>query len=574
MKILLLSILFLFSTELFSQNNKELTHAEYLNLEEKSRMLLNNNVDSSFIYAEIIEKSDNYLHKSFSSALKSYIYQLRGANLQSDKFYQKSISYLEKNSNSREKTRITSLIENYAGLISWKRHDLKKAYDDFTKGRILSNQIGDKKQIIIFNNNISLIQNEVGNYQKAITTLHESEKILFNLEYLYSKDKFTTTVSNIYLQLGLSYENTYYDEKSKYKLLDSALFYYKKTIVFSKNLLDNKLTAQSNMANIYKVKKDFAKAEKIYISLMEFTKENKHENKYFNVAYNLGDLYYEQKKYDKALICFLKVDSIYKSNPINELEYINSNYYQARIYDIYNNPDKALTYSKLYLSNYEKYESEMSDGQKEVNYSLQNIKFKKGMSDIQMKYRYVKIVNYSIIGMVVLLIFLLVFFLIKNIKEKKLINNKVELFIKEFEAMKEQQSSKLKIVNPISIDAVKENEIIHKLELLEKKLFYLTNDFTLQNTAKKIKTNTTYLSFVVNKHYNKTFSEYSNELKINHAINELITNPVFCKYSTQAIAESVGFKNAVSFTKSFSKRVGVSPTQFIKGLTTERNSTT
>jgi len=48
----------------------------------------------------------------------------------------------------------------------------------------------------------------------------------------------------------------------------------------------------------------------------------------------------------------------------------------------------------------------------------------------------------------------------------------------------------------------------------------------------------------------------------------MIETSIYRKYSTQAIAESVGFKNAVSFTKSFSKRTGVSPTQFAKRLDT------
>lgn len=74
------------------------------------------------------------------------------------------------------------------------------------------------------------------------------------------------------------------------------------------------------------------------------------------------------------------------------------------------------------------------------------------------------------------------------------------------------------------------------------------------------------MSYVVNKNFKKSFSEYSNELKINYVINEMINNPTYRKYSTQAIAESVGFKNAISFTKSFNKRTGVTPVQFIKGI--------
>ena len=102
--------------------------------------------------------------------------------------------------------------------------------------------------------------------------------------------------------------------------------------------------------------------------------------------------------------------------------------------------------------------------------------------------------------------------------------------------------------------------------MLEDKLEYLKEDYTQQYVAKKIKTNTTYLSYIINKNFEKSFSEYANELKINYVINEMIANPLYRKYSTQAIAESVGYKNASSFTKSFSKRTGVTPVQFAKNI--------
>ena len=118
----------------------------------------------------------------------------------------------------------------------------------------------------------------------------------------------------------------------------------------------------------------------------------------------------------------------------------------------------------------------------------------------------------------------------------------------------------------LSIDEAKENKIVEKLLALESKQEFLNADFTLPYVAKKIKTNTTYLSYVVNKRFGKSFGEYSNELKINYVINEMITNHMYRKYSTQAIAESVGFKNAVSFAKSFRKRTGVSPAQFASNI--------
>ena len=172
-------------------------------------------------------------------------------------------------------------------------------------------------------------------------------------------------------------------------------------------------------------------------------------------------------------------------------------------------------------------------------------------------------------------------YLIWHHRENKKSKEKIELLLKAYTSdieNKEKQEVLLpliksttandnkKISTNISIDEEKENQIIVLLQAIEEKKTFLNQDFTQQFVAKKIKTNTAYLSHVVNKRFGKTFSEYANDLKINYAINEMIHNSQYRKYTTQAIAESVGFKNAVSFRKSFSKKTGVSPSQFLKNL--------
>jgi AraC-like DNA-binding protein len=117
-----------------------------------------------------------------------------------------------------------------------------------------------------------------------------------------------------------------------------------------------------------------------------------------------------------------------------------------------------------------------------------------------------------------------------------------------------------------SISSDNEKEILDGLNNLIKKKLYLKADFTQQTAAKKIKTNTTYLSLIVNKHYKKSFSNYLNELRINYVVNEITINSKYREYTTQAIAESAGFKNADSFTTSFKKKMGVTPFQFIKDI--------
>ncbi len=115
----------------------------------------------------------------------------------------------------------------------------------------------------------------------------------------------------------------------------------------------------------------------------------------------------------------------------------------------------------------------------------------------------------------------------------------------------------------VLISQENENEIIQKLEQLIEKKQFLNPNFTQQFVAKKIKTNTAYLSYVVNKYYEQSFSSYLNDLRIKYIIDEIEANPKFREYTTQAIAESAGFKNADSFTISFKKKTGLTPFQYI-----------
>jgi YesN/AraC family two-component response regulator len=285
------------------------------------------------------------------------------------------------------------------------------------------------------------------------------------------------------------------------------------------------------------------------------------------------------------LIFFKKCDSLAALTNKNTSDYLKSNFYQAKIYNILKQPDLAYKHSKIYLDNYEHYEAKLSEEALEVNYQQGTDDLTAEMISIEKKYKNEVFLNRGLKVFYVLMFVGIVFLLIKNIRDKNKAHKKMNALIEEFKAniekknnpefaveekeelIPEQEEIHLKRENVnLSIDEAKENKIVEKLLALENKLEYLNADFTLPYVAKKIKTNTTYLSYVVNKRFGKSFGEYSNELKINYVINEMITNHMYRKYSTQAIAESVGFKNAVSFAKSFRKRTGVSPAQFASNI--------
>ncbi|TLF45276.1 helix-turn-helix domain-containing protein [Maribacter aurantiacus] len=123
----------------------------------------------------------------------------------------------------------------------------------------------------------------------------------------------------------------------------------------------------------------------------------------------------------------------------------------------------------------------------------------------------------------------------------------------------------------LKINSDEISRIIERLNEFENKEYFLNIDCTASNTAKKLKTNTTYLSKIINVHYGKSFSDYINDLRIDYVINKFQNDIKFRKYSIQGIANEIGFKSKESFNSAFKKRMGVLPSALIKELQKEPN---
>ncbi|CAM2826810.1 Helix-turn-helix domain-containing protein [Flavobacterium frigoris] len=563
---------FLIVISSYSQSKSNLSQKEYLILENKIRSLITSNVDSAFVYTNKLEKSSNYSHQAFAQSTKSYLYQLKGDRANSKLSMNQAFESLKQVQPSKEKIKLNAYLLNCSGLVDWKRGDFSMALDKFQQGKKLSLNISDKVGVIKFNINIGLIYNEIGNYRQAITISKESDKMIDGSRELFSDEQFNRYKNSLNLNIGKYYEDFYKTKMSKVAFLDSAQFYYSKAIIYSKTIGYNRFSAQMNLANIFYIKKNFVQAEKGYQSILKTSEDNGFKNEYSMIIYNLGDLYYYKKEFKKSLVYLKKVDSLYHADKLNPIEFLKSNYYQAKIYQALGNKEEAAKHSEIYLNNFEKSEFKLNNEIAEVNFTVSKEQLQLEMKVIQKEFNNKRDLNIVIYFVLSGTVFFLVLIVLRSIKKKKLAEQKVADLIKEykenrFNNVPTNVLNKELIKNGSTLISVeKENEILDKLMLLEKRLDYLKPDFTQQSAAKKIKTNTSYLSSVVNNHYNKSFSEYLNELRINYVIDEMISNATYRKYSTQAIAESAGFKNAVSFTKSFNKRTGVTPVQFIKGL--------
>jgi AraC-like DNA-binding protein len=139
-----------------------------------------------------------------------------------------------------------------------------------------------------------------------------------------------------------------------------------------------------------------------------------------------------------------------------------------------------------------------------------------------------------------------------------------------------KQLRRKKVIPKIVVDkkepqnAIKSNktvdEILLKLKNLEAQEFYLNPKYNLYATAKKIETNTTYLSNILNTHEKMTFTEYLNNLRIQYTLKRLQSDKKFRMYTIKAIAKEVGYKSHGSFSRAFKAKTGENPSTYLKKI--------
>ncbi|UTX48874.1 helix-turn-helix domain-containing protein [Chryseobacterium sp. MA9] len=109
-------------------------------------------------------------------------------------------------------------------------------------------------------------------------------------------------------------------------------------------------------------------------------------------------------------------------------------------------------------------------------------------------------------------------------------------------------------------------DILNKLKHMEEKNFYLEKGLTQSQLAKKLKTNTAYLSAIINEHKGCNFNTYINRLRIMYAKEMLTNDPLWRKYAIDDISRECGFSNRSNFSKLFLEMTAMSPVEFIRKI--------
>jgi AraC-like DNA-binding protein len=353
-------------------------------------------------------------------------------------------------------------------------------------------------------------------------------------------------------------------------LLDSANHYF--NVAATMMLQDNFQPEYTKALLSMREAKSAALAGNYEKSLSLYRKRKKYpiiqDNIRTEQLFDLGmaDCFHHLKQVDSALFYCNKYVESYQITKVSKENLLMTYNIMTQCYNEKNDAKNAYRYAQKSLELIQSIEGIKSKSLNFLhNYDLNIIK--EESKNIIASKNYFKISLFGILILFAVVVYSFYYYY-KNQKEKHY------RFLKIIQDLKESKTSEISI---LQIDKTEpqpkqtlDEELIEKiaqgLKKLELKETFLDPNFKLAFVAKKLNTNTAYLSQYFNQVMQKTFSEYTQELRIHYVLQKLKDAPYFRKYTLQAIAEEVGYKDANTLVRVFKKQTGLTPNYYIEKL--------
>ena len=448
------------------------------------------------------------------------------------------------------------------GNLGYELGDYKKALDNYLKGSVTAKENGNELLYFNLRFNIGLLKNTAGERLEAQQIFKDHLLFLDT----HSKYKKPSVYNRILFAMVDSY--IYSDQ------LDSAKVYLDKGI---KETLQTNDDVMHSLMIVYSGVYDYLSGDiENAIDHLEKGKQKLLEIDQLNTRssipyYYLAKCYLVKKDTKRSVQYFEKVDSVLKATEdvipelIDTYDYLISHYKSEGKIDTQIEHintllkfDSILHGNQLYLTKNinEKYDVvELISEKEKLIKQLEEDKFLKQET------------------IVVLILFLVFISLIAIYGFWRSHTNK-KRFLEVLEHQKNKErtmvTSKeaIQAKNKTEIDVPEDivSGVLHKLEEFEKAAKFSEKQYTLNELAKELDTNSTYLSKIINTYKHVNFANYMNNLRIDFAIDQLTKNKALRSYTVEAIALEMGFKKAQSFSTAFHKKTGIYPSYFIKKL--------
>ncbi|MBQ0735792.1 helix-turn-helix domain-containing protein [Aquimarina celericrescens] len=542
------------------QKNNSLDSLINLQYEELAKILNDTKTDTN-IYKNY---ADAYLKKARKDTSKqqllwAYEYQRLHAYLTNS---DTQINYLDSIIDYSKNLKIKNYPEMgyyIKALILYDKKDFKGSLDNYLEAYNLAKKKKSHQLIYGTTHGIAVIKSRIGNYKEALNiTLNckkyletetkskrNSENYLITLSLLTHLYRKTNKIdsSSIINQLGI--------KKSLKKSLNEYYSYF----ILSEGI------------NLYKRNNYKQSIDSLRKSLILLKEINDKPNIAFANFY-IGKNYLKVGNKEKSISFFEQVDTIFQNtnylNPdLRENYEILIDHFKSQ-----NNKDKQLVYINRLL----KLDSILFNDYK---YLVNNLNKRYNSPELlESKEKLVHSINKknkTLSGSVLIIgaiSFIITLFLIYNYRKKRYYRKRFNELINTSSNVTKSNPSKTsnKKERDLDIPEKVSTQILSGLERFESKKGYLQQNITIGSLAKDLKTNTKYLSKIINLYHKKSFVNYINDARIDFIVNELKDNEKIRKFTIKAISEHSGFKNAQSFSQAFLKRTGIYPSYFIKNV--------
>jgi AraC-like DNA-binding protein len=422
-----------------------------------------------------------------------------------------------------------------------------------------------------FNEQYGLIKVAMGDYVNGIALLKRELKTSPHLKLGVGEKKAMNTklFADKYNIIGEAYQ-MYYLQTKKPVYLDSANYHFN---IAATMLLQDNFYPEYTKALLYmREAKSAALSGDYQQSLSLYRKGKKYPviQEYIRTVqvFDLGmaDCFYHLKQIDSAFYYGERFIKSYDKAKVSNENLLMAYNIMTQCYNEKKDTKNAYHYAQKSLALIQSTEGIKNKSLNFLhNYDLAVIKAES--NQIIASKNYFKFSLFSILILLGIVVFSFYYYY-QDQKEKH------KRFLKIIQDLKESRTSEFDKTQLKNTEALPkqtiDDELAEKLasglKKLEQKEAYLDPNFKLAFVAKKLNTNTAYLSQYFNQVMQKSFSEYTQELRIHYVLQKLVDAPYFRKYTLQAIAEEVGYKDANTLVRVFKKQTGLSPNYYIEKL--------
>lgn len=258
----------------------------------------------------------------------------------------------------------------------------------------------------------------------------------------------------------------------------------------------------------------------------------------------LGKNVWEQGNKSEAVKYFAKIDSLYRAKNFMNIELVEAyNYLIAYSKETQNKKDE-IYYTDTQLKI-------LKDLQEKNNRMSALLQENTGIDDLKKSTQIQNnIMWWKIILVVFLVLGLFVFSYLYKQKDKRL-------------ELSESQENEQEIASEKLSDNV--NVILEKLAVFEENKGFLQDDLTLDDLARKIRSNRTDVSKVISE-YKGGFNAYIYKLRMDFIVGCLENDAVLRMQNIETIAVKAGFKNRKTFTNAFKNQKNVAFSEYLEKL--------